>query len=192
MRRLLIPLVLGSLLAACAHDEPIPQPGEIPPEAKDLPVEGRFLLTGIRMPVVALITPTGIQGAPVSLGRYDNGNTYRGTAFGRTVNISLTNDSAEGLYGREPFDIKLSWGPEGVAANGLVGGTISTFTFSKTRINGNLGRCGYDVRFQGQGYVGQRSCGGSIQQVAVTLPPILNTWRDVETATVLALLLSAR
>jgi hypothetical protein len=193
MRRLWIPVVvLGSVLVACAHDEPIPQPGEMPAEAKGLPVEGRFVLTGIPRPVVALITPSGVQGAPVSLGRYDNGNALRGTVYGRDVNISVSNDMAEGLYGRSPFNLKLSWGEDGAQANGLVGGTISTFTFNKARINGNFGHCGYDVRFQGQGYVGQRSCGGSIQQVAVTLPPILTTWRDAEVATVLALLLSGR
>ena len=56
-----------------------------------------------------------------------------------------------------------------------------------------VGPCGYDVTFQGQAYVGPRSCGGTGPiQVGVTLPTILTTWKDPEVATVLEFLLSAR
>jgi hypothetical protein len=192
MRRAYLPFLLCSVLAACAHDEPVPQPNELPAEATALPAEGRFVLTGIRRPVVALVTPQGIQGPNVNLGRYDNGTTWRGTVYGRDVNISIPADGAqaEGLLGRQPFNLGVTPGPDGVAGQGLIGGTPSTFTFSKARINGNFGRCGYDLRFAGQAYLGQRSCNGPIDQVGVTLPPVLNTWRDVEVATVLALLLN--
>ena len=59
----------------------------IPPDAQSLPESGRFVLTGIRQPIVALISPTGIQGPDVNLGRYpsQNGRTgWRGTAFAVT------------------------------------------------------------------------------------------------------------
>jgi hypothetical protein len=185
MRRLLTPLTLLSLLAACATTDPAVDPAT-------MPAEGRFVLTGISRPVVALITEQGIQGPAHNLGRYDNGTAIRGKAYGRDVSITLTDTTAEGLVGRSPFNLDVSKTPEGVSARGLIGGAPSTFTFSKARINGSVGRCGYDVRFMGDGYSGQRSCGGNIQQVGITLPPILNTWRDVEVATDLALLLETR
>lgn len=185
MRRLLAPLTLLSLVAACAHDEPVTDPTA-------MPAEGRFVLTGIARPVVALVTPSGIQGPAHNLGRYDNGNTFRGKAYGKDVSITLGEVTADGIWGKTPFNLQISQTPDGVSASGLIAGVPSTFTFSKARINGAFGRCGYDVRFVGDGYSGQRSCGGAIEQVGVTLPPILNQWRDVEVATALALLLGTR
>ncbi len=197
MRRALrsLALVLTSLLAACAHEEPLPAPDAIPPEAQSLPESGRFVLTGIRQPIVELITPTGVQGPDVNLGRYpaSNGTTaWRGKAFGRDVNLTVTADGADGIVGRVPFNLHVTPGPEGMVVNGLIGGTPSTITIGKARINGGFGRCGYDVRFQGQAYVGPRTCGGGLVQVGVTLPGILNTWPDAEVATVLSLLMSGR
>src|SRR5262249_8474267 len=111
---------------------------------------------------------------------------------GRDVNLTVTADGAEGIVARTPFNLHIEQGPEGLVANGLMGGGPSTVTISKARINGTFGRCGYDIRFQGQAYVGPRSCGGSPIKVGLTLPPILNSWPDAEVATVLALMLSGR
>lgn len=185
MLRSLTPLTLLSLLAACATTDPAVDPSS-------MPAEGRFVLTGIPRPVVATISEQGIQGPSHNIGRYDNGNTFRGKAYGRDVSITLTGTTAEGIVGRTPFNMQVTKTPEGVSASGLIGGVPSTFTFGKQRINGSVGHCGYDVRFMGDGYSGQRSCGGNIQQVGIALPPILNTWRDIEVATVLALLLETR
>ena len=124
MRRLPIPLTLLSLLAACAHDEPVVDPAS-------MPAEGRFVLTGIPRPVVALITEQGIQGPAHNLGRYDNGTTIRGKAYGKDVSITLADSTAEGIVGRSPFNMQVTRTPEGVTANGLIGGVPSTFTFSK-------------------------------------------------------------
>ena len=198
MRRAVLPslaVVLTGLLAGCAHEEPLPPPDVLPPEAQSIPEGGRFVLTGIRQPIVALITPTGVQGPDVSLGRYPSqtGTTaWRGKAFGRDVNLTVTSDGSEGVVGRNPFNLNVTPGPDGMVANGLMGGGPSTVAISKSRINGAFGRCGYDLRFQGQAYVGPRNCGGGLIQVGVTLPTILTTWPDAEVATVLALLLSGR
>ena len=67
-------LVVTCLLGACAHEEPLPAPDVLPPEAQSMPQSGRFVLTGIRQPIVELITETGIQGPDVNLGRYPSGN----------------------------------------------------------------------------------------------------------------------
>jgi hypothetical protein len=160
-----------------------------------MPEGGRFVLTGIRQPSVALITPTGVQGPDVNLGRYpsQNGSTaWRGTAFRRDVNLTVTADGAEGVVNKNPFNLNVTPGPDGMVVNGLIGGAPSTVTISKSRINGAFGRCGYDLRFQGQAYVGPRNCGSNLIQVGVTLPTILTTWSDAEVATVLSLLLSGR
>jgi len=198
MRRAGLPflvLTLSTLVGACAHDEPLPPPDALPPEASGVPEGGRFVLTGVRRPIVALITEQGIQGPSVNLGRYpgQNGTTaWRGTAFGRDVNLTVTLDGAEGIVGRSPFNLNVSQGPEGLAVNGLIVGRPCTATIGKARINGAFGHCGYDVRFQGQAYVGPRSCGGAPIQVGITLPPILNTWTDAEVATALSLLLAGK
>ncbi len=198
MRRVLLSSLVGlltALLAGCAHEEPLPSPEVLPPEAQAMPQSGRFVLTGLRNPIVALVTPTGIQGPEVNLGRYPDASgvtAWRGTAFGRDVNLSVTADGADGIVGRTPFNLHVTPGPEGMVVNGLIGGTPSTVTISRARINGGFGRCGYDLRFQGQAYVGPRNCGGSIIQVGLTLPSLLATWPDAEVATVLSLLLSGR
>lgn len=185
-------LLLGCVLVSCAHEEPLPPADVLPPEAGAIPEAGRFVLTGIRRPIVATISETGIQGPDVNLGRYANGTQWRGTAFGRTVNLTVSDAGAEGIVGRTPFNLQISPGPEGMLVNGLIGGAPSTVTIGKARINGGFGRCGYDIRFQGQAYVGPRSCGGAPIPVGLTLPTILNTWRDAEVATVLSLMLSGR
>ncbi|HET9156888.1 MAG TPA: hypothetical protein VFN91_09500 [Myxococcaceae bacterium] len=188
-------VVVTCLLAACAHEEPLPSPDVLPPEAQSMPESGRFVLTGIRQPIVALITPSGIQGPDVNLGRYPGQNgtvAWRGTAFQRDVNLTVSADGAEGIVGRTPFNLNVTPGPDGMVVNGLIGGAPSTVTISKSRINGAFGRCGYDIRFQGQAYVGPRSCGGGPIQVGVTLPTILTTWSDAEVATVLSLMMSGR
>jgi len=190
----LLAAAVTSVLVACAHEEPLPSPDAMPPEANSVPQGGRFVLTGIRQPIVALITEQGIQGPDVNLGRFpgENGATgWRGTAFGRDVNLRVTPDGADGIVGRAPFNLQTTKQPDGMLVNGLIG-SPSTVTISRSRINGAFGRCGYDLRFQGQAYVGPRSCGGNIMQVGVTLPPILNTWPDAEVAVALALLMSGR
>ncbi|HVP61458.1 MAG TPA: hypothetical protein VMT11_12910 [Myxococcaceae bacterium] len=188
-------VVLTSVLAGCAHEEPLPPADVLPPEAQSMPESGRFVLTGIRNPIVALITPTGIQGPDVNLGRYPDqsgATAWRGKAFGREVNVTVSSDGAEGLVGRSPFNLYVTPGQEGMVVNGLILGAPSSVSISKARINGAFGRCGYDLRFQGQAYVGPRSCGGAIIQVGVTLPTLLATWPDPEVATVLALLMTGR
>src|SRR5512133_3035328 len=105
MRRLVatVGLVLTCLAAGCAHEEPRPPADVLPPDAQSLPEGGRFVLTGIRQPIVALISPTGIQGPDVSLGRYpaqDGSTAWRGTAFRRDVNLTVRADGAEGVVGR--------------------------------------------------------------------------------------------
>jgi len=160
-----------------------------------MPEAGRFVLTGLRKPIVALISETGIQGPEVNLGRYPTkgGPTaWRGTAFGREVNLQVSGDGAEGIASRTQLNLNVTPEPGGMVVNGLIAGVPSTVTVSKARINGAFGRCGYDLRFQGEAYVGPRSCGGAPMQVGLTLPPILNAWPDAETATVLAVLLSGR
>lgn len=186
-------LVVTALLAGCAHDETLPPVDQLPPEAQAMPESGRFVMTGIREPIVALITANGAQGPQVNLGRFpsQNGPTaWRGTAFRRDVNVTVSADGAEGVVGKAPFNLRITPGPDGMVVNGIIGGTPSTVTISKSRINGGFGRCGYDIRFQGQAYVGPRSCGGNPIQVGVTLPTILTTWSDAEVATVLSLLMS--
>ena len=139
MRRTGVPLlvvVLSTLAGACAHDEALPPPDALPPEASGVPEGGRFVLTGIRRPIVALITEQGIQGPTMNLGRYpgnDGATAWRGTAFGRDVNLTVKGDGADGIVGRSPFNLNVVQGPEGLTVTGLIVGRPCTATIGKAR-----------------------------------------------------------
>jgi len=54
------------------------------------------------------------------------------------VNLTVTADGAEGVVNKNPFNLNVTPGPDGMVVNGLIGGAPSTVTISKSRINGAL------------------------------------------------------
>ena len=80
--------------------------------------------------------------------------------------------------------------PTGLLVNGIFGGAISSFELSTDRINGRVGTCGWDVRWNGKFYSGSRGCGSRIEPISVSLPATMARWSDVEVAGALGLLLN--
>jgi len=114
----------------------------------------------------------------------------RGRAVGVPVVVGFHDDEGAGVYRGAPFQVKIDHTPNGLLVNGLFGGAISTFELSTERINGRVGSCGYDVRWNGSYYSGSRGCGSRIEPISVSLPATMARWSDVEVAGALGLLLN--
>jgi hypothetical protein len=154
--------------------------------------EQQFSLTGGGLQTTAVITPQGAQGPQVDLGRYEGGKAIRGTAFGRTVDLSLTDTGASGIWGQGPLTLNVTEpSPEEMKATGIVAGQPSNFTASPERINGTIGPCSYDLARSGESYVGSRSCGTGISQVTAQFPSTVLSWRPIDLAALMALLMAA-
>src|SRR5262249_8494057 len=94
----------------------------------------------------------------------------RGRARGVPVIVGFHEAGGVGVYRGAPFQVKVERTPAGLRVNGLFGGAISDFELSADRINGRVGTCGWDVRWNGTVYSGSRGCGARIEPVSVSLP----------------------
>ena len=151
----------------------------------------RFTMVGSGFQTDALITPDGAQGPQINVGRYDGGKTIRGTAHGRTIDLTVSDSSATGIWGQGPLTINLvESGAEELKVQGLIAGKPCTFTASKEKINGTVGLCSYELARSGDAYLGSRACGGSIGQVTVQFPTTILSWKPINIAVLMALLMS--
>jgi hypothetical protein len=182
----LVVLLAGAGCATATGGKPKIHPAAGAPEQ-------RFTLSGAGFQTTALITPQGAQGPETNLGRYDGGKAIRGTAFGRSLDLSLTETGASGIWGQGPLTLNISeTAPEEMKVTGLIAGRPSNFTASTQTINGTIGLCSYDLsRSGGESYVGSRSCGGGISQVTAEFPSTILSWRPIDIAALMALLMSA-
>ena len=114
----------------------------------------------------------------------------RGRALGTGVVIGFHGDEGVGVYRGAPFQVKVERTPAGLHVNGLFGGVLSDFDLSTDRINGRIGSCGWDVRWNGSVYSGSRGCGTRIEPISVSLPATMASWSDVEVAGGLGLLMN--
>lgn len=114
----------------------------------------------------------------------------RGRARGVPVVVGFHEDEGAGVYRGAPFQVKVERTPAGLRVNGLFGGAISDFELSADRINGRIGTCGWDVRWNGTVYSGSRGCGSRIEPISVSLPATMASWSDVEVAGALGLLMN--
>ena len=114
----------------------------------------------------------------------------RGRAMGVPVVVGFADDEGAGVYRGAPFQVRIDHTPTGLLVNGVFGGAISSYELSTERINGRVGTCGYDVRWNGSFYSGSRACGSRIEPISVSLPATMARWSDVEVAGALGLLLN--
>jgi hypothetical protein len=151
----------------------------------------RFTMVGSGFQTEALITPDGAQGPQINVGRYDNGKAIRGTANGQTIDLSVSDTGATGIWGQGPVTINLvESAPNELKVQGLIAGRPCTFTASKEKINGTVGFCSYDLTRTGETYQGARSCAGGIGQVTVQFPSTILSWKPINIAVLMALLMS--
>lgn len=118
------------------------------------------------------------------------GGEIRGRANGVPVVVAFQADEGGGVYRGAPFQVKVERTPNGLQVNGLLGGAISNFVVTTDRINGRIGTCGWDVRWNGSVYSGSRACGSRIDPISVSLPSTMASWSDVEVAGALGILMN--
>lgn len=154
--------------------------------------EQRFSMTGAGFQTTALITPEGAQGPQINVGRYDEGKAIRGQVGGRTIDISVSEDKASGIWGQGPLTINIEDTDTALKVNGLISGRPCTFTASRQAIQGTIGFCSYELTNSGNGvYVGSRSCGRGISSVTVDFPSTILQWKPINIAILMALLMSS-
>jgi hypothetical protein len=184
----ILSVLLGGILAAsgCATTS-----GSTPQIATAANAQ-RFSMVGAGFETYAAISPDGAQGPKVNLGRYDNGKAIRGTVYGQTLDLTVSDDKASGIWGPGPISVNLvPSSPEELKVQGLIAGRPSNFTATKQRIQGTIGFCAYDLGRSGEDYVGSRSCAAGISSVTVEFPPHIGTWKPINIAVLMALLMSA-
>src|SRR5262249_35749826 len=89
----------------------------------------RFTMAGSRFQTTALITPDGAQGPQIDVGRYEGGKAIRGTVNGRTLDLTVSENGASGIWGSGPLTINLVEGaPNELKVQGLIAGRPCSFT----------------------------------------------------------------
>ena len=152
--------------------------------------EQRFNMVGAGIQTSALIAKTGAQGPEINVGRYDDGKTIRGTVNGKTIDMSVTGTHAQGIWGSGPINLDVDETGDQLKMTGLVAGRPSTWTASQEAIQGTIGFCAFDLRRQGETYVGSRSCAGGVSPVTVTFPTTILEWQPINVGILMALLMS--
>jgi len=152
--------------------------------------EQRFNMVGAGIQTSALIAKTGAQGPEINVGRYDDGKTIRGTVNGKTIDMSVTGTHAQGIWGSGPSSLDVDKTGDQLKMTGLVAGRPSTWTASQEAIQGTIGFCAFDLRRQGETYVGSRSCAGGVSPVTVTFPTTILEWQPINVGILMALLMS--
>jgi len=178
---------LALLAVGCAHAPTVPGPdwGIARASTEDtFEIGGQGNHWGVRVTDDQIL---GIQ-PDFALARTDG--EIRGRALGVPVVVGFHGEEGAGVYRGAPFQVKVERTPTGLQVNGLFGGAISNFELSTERINGRIGTCGYDVRWNGSVYSGSRGCGMRIEPVSVSLPATMARWSELEVAATLGLLLN--
>ncbi|HVP62272.1 MAG TPA: hypothetical protein VMT11_17070 [Myxococcaceae bacterium] len=184
-----LPVVVALLAVGCAHAPartvPGPDWGIARASTEDtFEIGGQADHWGVRVTDDQIL---GIQ-PDFALARTDG--EIRGRAMGVPVVVGFHEDEGAGVYRGAPFQVKVERTPAGLHVNGLFGGAISDFELSADRINGRIGTCGWDVRWNGSVYSGSRGCGTRIEPVSVSLPATMARWSDLEVAGTLGLLMN--
>lgn len=183
-----LPVVAAFLAAACAHaPETVPGPdwGIARASTEDtFQIGGQADHWGVR------VTDGEILGIHPDFALARTEGEIRGRAFGTPVVVGFHGDEGAGVYRGAPFQVKVERTPAGLHVTGIFGGALSDFELSTERINGRVGNCGWDVRWNGTTYSGSRGCGTRIEPISVSLPATMARWSDVEVAGGLGLLMN--
>jgi hypothetical protein len=112
----------------------------------------------------------------------------RGTgSSGRSIDVGIKGNQAEGLVGMTLFSCYVNINPDGSAhITGAMGGGNTDYILSPSAINGRIGTVVYQLSWSGTQYEGPMAPGGL---GFLKLPATMAAWSDVEAATVVSLLL---
>ncbi|MGZ3446306.1 MAG: hypothetical protein ACXWLG_13040, partial [Myxococcaceae bacterium] len=131
-----------------------------------------------------------ILGVQPDVGLTRSEGEIRGKSLNVPVVVGFHNDQGAGIYRRAPFEIFVVHTPTGLEVTGIFAATVSDFEISPARINGQIGICAYDLRWNGKVYAGYRGCGEKVEAISLSLPATLAKWSDVEVAGALGFLLN--
>jgi hypothetical protein len=202
MNKLLLSFAVLSLLAACDAGAPPagskapagPAPtGAAPTGAAPADAGGHFIIQAPGSQVLEVLIDNGnITGPNIMVTRYrtDTDHALRGTVLGKTVDVTITDHKATGIYGAGPMDIATEHRDGKVHISGLVSGSMTDFELNMKILKGRIGQCAYDLTWNGKAYEGTRGCGTSAARVTVYVPSTLGKWSEPEMAACLGVLMS--
>ncbi len=177
----------GLLVVACAHtpgpSEPAPSWGIASASTPDT-----FEIGGTAHGWAVKVSEEQILGVEPDLGLARSEGEIRGRALKVPVVVGFHGDQGAGVYRGAPFEVFVARTPTGLDVTGIFAGTVSDFELSTARINGQVGICAYDLRWNGKVYLGYRGCGEKVEPISVSLPATMARWSDVEVAGALGLL----
>ena len=134
-----------------------------------------------------------ITGPNVMLERDEKG--MRGQGPLGVVDLRKEGETLRGFIGQQPTELHLEHGETGgFLMRGMFGGILSSLEVTPETIQGQLGRCQYNLRRYpsdtGVAYNGRRFCGANIiEPTTITLSPTINALPPLERAALMAILL---
>jgi hypothetical protein len=181
--------VVALLIVACAHaptqTAPAPDWGIASASTVDtFEIGGTGHNWGVR------VTETEILGIQPDFALARSNGEINGRALGVPVVVGFHDDQGAGVFRGAPFEVYVERTPTGLNVNGIFGGAVSSYELSTQHINGRVGICGYDLRWDGKVYSGFRGCGQKVEAITVSLPATMAKWPDVEVAGALGLLMN--
>jgi hypothetical protein len=177
------------LVIACTHTPARPQPapgwGTATASTADT-----FEIGGTPHDWAVMVSEEQILGVEPDLGLVRSEGEIRGRALGVPMVVGFHGDQGAGVYRGAPFEVFVAHTPTGLGITGIFAGAVSDFEISPARIQGQVGICAYDLRWNGKVYLGYRGCGEKVEPMSVSLPATMAGWSDVEVAGALGLLMN--
>ena len=126
---------------------------------------------------------------PVVQARW-SGDSLRGTAFDRPLDLRVHGDRIDGLIAGRPVNLHVTQSGTGLRLQGLYAGRPSDITIGPTHVDGHIGMCGYSLNTTGEIYRGSRQCGRAINGlVSLEIPRQIASAPAMRMAADLAVLL---
>ena len=162
------------------------------PKESASPTESAALVSPSNV-VQATVDGSRIFGPQLDLARDENGLRGRGPLG--VVNLRRESDRLRGVVGGGPTELYVeSSGEDGFSLRGLYSGTLGSLDVRSDRIEGQLGRCQYNLRRSesedGIAYNGRRICGQRwVEAATFMLSPGLASLAPIDRAALIAVML---
>ena len=170
MRRVILGIGVLSLAAGCAAGPRVTTSKEAENNQLQVRTTNRVVFA-----TVAGGPEEGTMTGPDVRVKWTDG-AFVGTACGQAVSLAWggrKKDRIDGFYAGGPVQLHLAEEGDTVAARGLFGGQQSNLRIGPERIEGNIGRCSYDLKERDGAYEGFSSCRGLPQRTSVELPRVV-------------------
>lgn len=180
------PLVLGLAAASCSSAPAAQNGAANSPEYAIVQSGGEVIQT--------TVDGSRIYGPNIMIERTQEG--LRGNGPLGIVDLRRDANSLRGIVGMGPTELYVEPLDEGAfVLRGMFSGTLGRLEVRNDRIEGQLGRCQFNLRRQdvevGASYTGRRVCssGSSFRPTTVTLAPSIVAMEPIDRAAILTILL---